>query len=76
MERVLARQPGVMATLRTAAVAHALAGNAERAAEIGTRLREIDPALRLSRLRDYLVYRRPEDMALFAEGLRRAGIPE
>lgn len=75
-ERVLARQPGVMATLRVVAVAHALAGNTARAAEIGTRLREIDPKLRLSVLRDYIPHRRPEDIALFAEGLRRAGIPE
>ena len=74
-ERVLARQPSVMATLRVAAVAHALAGNTERAVEIGSRLREIDPALRLSALRDYLPYRRAEDIELFAEGLRRAGIP-
>ena len=76
MERVLPRQPGVMSTLRAAAVAYALAGNGARATEIGARLRKIDPALRLSRLHDYLVYRRPEDMALFAEGLRLAGIPE
>jgi len=32
--------------------------------------------LRVSRIRDYIPHRRPEDIELFAEGLRRAGVPE
>jgi hypothetical protein len=40
------------------------------------RLRELDPALRLSNLKDLLPYHRPEDLATFAEGLRKAGLPE
>jgi hypothetical protein len=40
------------------------------------RLRQIDPALNLSNFKDLLPFRRPEDFARFAEGLRLAGLPE
>jgi hypothetical protein len=40
------------------------------------RLCEIDPALRVSNLREWLPIRRPEDFAKWAEGLRKAGLPE
>ena len=75
-EQVLARQPRLTATLRVVAMAHAIAGNNERAAEIGARLLEINPTLRASALRDYVPYRRAEDVALYVDGLRRSGIPE
>lgn len=75
-ERVLARQPRLTATLRVVAMAHGIAGNSERAAEIGARLLEINPTLRASALRDYVPYRRAEDVALYVEGLRRSGVPE
>jgi hypothetical protein len=39
-------------------------------------LRELDPALRISNLRDWLPIHRPEDLAVFADGLRKAGLPE
>jgi adenylate cyclase len=75
-ERVLARQPNIIATVRVAALAHGAAGNAARSAEIGERLLEIDPKQRVSALRDYVPYQRAEDIALYSEALRRAGIPE
>ena len=40
------------------------------------KLRAIDPALRVSNLGDLTAMRRPEDMARYAEGLRKAGLPE
>jgi hypothetical protein len=40
------------------------------------RLRALDPTLRISNVRDWLSIRRPDDLAVFAEGLRRAGLPE
>ena len=40
------------------------------------RLRRIDPALRISNLLEAFPIRRPEDLARFADGLRRAGLPE
>ena len=39
-------------------------------------LRELDPGLRISGLRDWLPIQRAEDLATFADGLRKAGLPE
>jgi hypothetical protein len=59
-----------------AAMSHALAGRMERAQEAMARLRQIDPALRISNLRDLTPLCRPEDIARYAEGMRKAGLPE
>ena len=48
-------------------------GGAQRAMK---HLRELDPTLRVSNLADWLPIRRPEDLATFADGLRKAGLPE
>jgi adenylate cyclase len=39
-------------------------------------LRQLDPALRLSNLKDLMPYRRPEDLNRLSDGLRKAGLPE
>ena len=39
-------------------------------------LRELDPGLRISNLRDLFPVQRPEDFARWEEGLRLAGLPE
>jgi hypothetical protein len=54
----------------------ALAGKRAEAGKAMARLRQIDPALNLSNFKDLLPFRRPEDFARFAEGLRLAGLPE
>jgi hypothetical protein len=42
-----------------------------------TRLRQLDPALRISNLEDVLPpLRRAEDRARYVQGLRKAGLPE
>jgi len=48
----------------------------EQAQKAIVRLRQLDPTWRMSKLRDKVVFRRPEDVARIAEGLRRAGLPE
>jgi hypothetical protein len=59
------------------AIAYALSGRIVEAREAMTRLREIDPGLRLNNLaRVAPPFRRPEDLARWTEGLRRAGLPE
>lgn len=58
------------------AAAHAHAGRAVEAAQAVQHLRRLDPAFLVSRLRDYLPIRRACDLAVFAEGLRKAGVPE
>ncbi|MBH5373513.1 adenylate/guanylate cyclase domain-containing protein [Bradyrhizobium glycinis] len=63
--------------LRAAAASSAMAGRLERAHQCLLRLRQLNPALRLSNLKDLLgPYRRAEDISRYQEGLRRAGLPE
>jgi adenylate cyclase len=59
-----------------AAASAALSGRDADAAAAITQLRQIDPELGLSNLADWIPLRRPEDVALWAEGLRKAGLPE
>jgi tetratricopeptide (TPR) repeat protein len=59
-----------------AAASHALAGRIEEGSKAMEHLRRLDPSLRISNLRDWLPIRRAEDFATFADGLRRAGLPE
>ena len=66
-------QPG----LRVAAASHAMAGRPEQAHKAMARLRQLNPALRVSTLKDVQgPYRRAEDLLLMEEGLRQAGLPE
>src|SRR5204863_5751724 len=66
-------QPG----LRIAAASNAMAGRPEQAHQAVARVRQVNPALRVSILKDVAgPYRRAEDLSRFEEGLRRAGLPE
>ena len=58
------------------AASHALAGRPDEAQRAMNHLRELDPTLRISNLADWLPIRRPEDFATFADGLRKAGLPD
>jgi TolB-like protein len=63
--------------LCTAAASDALAGRTVEAGKAMARLRQLDPDLRLSNLKDHLfTLRRPADIAKWEEGLQRAGLPE
>ncbi|MBI5910961.1 MAG: winged helix-turn-helix domain-containing protein [Betaproteobacteria bacterium] len=75
-QRALREQPDFMTTHRIAAASYALAGRPEEARQAITRLRQLDPSLRVSNLGDQIPLRRPEDLAIYQEGLRRAGLPE
>jgi adenylate cyclase len=70
-------QPNWAPAVRYAAIAYALSDRIVEAWEAMARLREIDPGLRLSNLaRVAAPFRRPEDLARWTEGLRKAGLPE
>jgi len=58
------------------AASHALAGRPDEARRAMAHLRELDPGLCISGLRDWLPIQRAEDLATFADGLRKAGLPE
>jgi tetratricopeptide (TPR) repeat protein len=75
-ERALLDNPSFYPALRMAAASHALAGRLERAKSVMARLRGLDPALRISHVKDILPLRRAEDSSRYAEGLRLAGLPE
>ncbi|MGF6177747.1 winged helix-turn-helix domain-containing tetratricopeptide repeat protein [Ensifer sp. 4252] len=75
-EKALANLPSLLPAVAVAAASHALAGRSEEAGRYMQRLRSLDPALRVSNLRDWLPIHRPDDLARFAEGLRLAGLPE
>jgi adenylate cyclase len=66
-------QPG----LRIAAASNAMAGRPEQAHKAVARLRQLNPALRVSTLEDLVgPYRHVEYISRYEEGLRRAGLPE
>ncbi len=59
-----------------AAASHALAGRLEEAQKVMARMRQIIPELRVTNLKDVISFHGQEDFARYAEGLRRAGLPE
>lgn len=74
-DHVIARDQKYAVPLRVASVSHALSGRLGKARETMGLLREVDPVLRLSLLKEVLPFRRPEDIARIVEGLRLAGLP-
>jgi hypothetical protein len=75
-QKALREKPSYLTALRIAAASSALAGRPEQAQKEVSALRELDPTLRVSNLKDRLPFRRPKDLAGYAEGLRKAGLPE
>ena len=66
-----------LSTWITYRLSHAMAGRPEQAHKAMARLRQLNPALRVSNLKDLLSpYRRAEDLSRYEEALRRAGLPE
>jgi len=54
-----------------------MAGRPEQAHQAVARLRQVNPALRVSTLKNVLgPYRRAEDVSRYEHGLRQAGLPE
>lgn len=75
-EKAYRELPSFLMVVAIIAASHQLAGRTDEAQRAMSHLRQLDPMLRLSRLSDWLPLRRPEDLAIFADGLRRAGLPE
>jgi TolB-like protein len=75
-EKAFRDLPNFLMVIAILAASHALAGRLDEARREMGHLRQLDPVLRLSNLTDWLPIHRPEDLATFADGLRRAGLPE
>jgi len=58
------------------AASGALAGKLPAAEKAMANVRRLNPALRVSNLKDFLPFARQEDFDRWAEGLRKAGLPE
>ena len=75
-ERARRDLPFFLIAVGTIAASHALAGRSDEAKRAMREMRELDPTLRISNIPDWLAVLRPDDLAIFAEGLRKAGLPE
>jgi TolB-like protein/Tfp pilus assembly protein PilF len=75
-EKAFWNLPSFLLVVSVVAASHALAGRTDAARQAMERLRQLNPALRVHNLRDWLPIERPEDLAVFTDGLRRAGLPD
>jgi adenylate cyclase len=70
-------KPDLQPALRINAASHAMGGRPEQARKAVARLRQLNPTLCVSNLKDVLgPYRNAEALLRYEEGLRRAGLPE
>ena len=75
-QKALQEGPNYPTTNRILAASYALAERLSEAQQAMARLRQLDPALKVSNLSDVIPVRHAEDLTKFAEGLRKAGLPE
>jgi TolB-like protein/cytochrome c-type biogenesis protein CcmH/NrfG len=76
IEAAARTQPNHMIAASIAAANCALSGRLEEARAAMAGLRQLDPSLRASNLRELIPLRRPEALAIMADGLRKAGLPD
>src|SRR6185503_1257236 len=70
-------RPDFQTALRIQAASNAMAGRPEQAHKAVARLRQLNPVLRVSNLKDVLgPYQQAKHVEQYQEGLRRAGLPE
>ena len=74
--RAMRSRPNWLPSMILATASAALSEKLEDAQQLARRLRSLDPTLRISNLRERLPFSRPEYLAPYEEGLRRAGLPE
>ena len=75
-EAVTAMQPRLTAAWKPYAIALALAGREEEARAAGQRLLALEPGFTIAGFLATTPYVRPDDLALLADGLARAGLPQ
>ena len=75
-EKAIRDTPSFLLANCISAASNGLAGRLEPARIGVARALECNPDLRVSNLGDLTPFRRAEDLATFAKGLRKAGLPE
>lgn len=72
----LGTRPGYLTAIRGAAASQALAGHRDDARRLICIMRERDSSLRVSNLSGLIPFQRQQDLARWADGLQKAGLPE
>ena len=75
-EKAIREGTNFLPPFRMAIASRALAGQQEEARNALRRMLEIDPTARIRNGVERALFRRPQDIARFEDGLRRAGLPE
>jgi len=73
-ETCASRAPEYRPCFEVAAIAYAEKGMGDKASAAVARLRQIDPEFTLATAASVMPFERPEDLARFLDGLRRAGL--
>jgi tetratricopeptide (TPR) repeat protein len=74
--RAFNNQPNFIMSPAALAASAAHAGRDEEARRAIVRVRQLDPTLRIASLAHWTPFQRPEHLATWADGLRKAGLPE
>jgi tetratricopeptide (TPR) repeat protein len=75
-QTAMRQRPNLVISICAAAASGALAGRLREARKAMSHLRQLEPALRISDLKELFPFRRSDDVTRWAEGLRKAGLPE
>jgi tetratricopeptide (TPR) repeat protein len=75
-ETAVREQPNFLVGQCFVAACGALSGKLPEAEKAMARVRQLNPTLRISNLKEFLPFGRQEDFGPWADGLRRAGLPE
>jgi TolB-like protein len=75
-EKACGEMPSFLMAVAITAASHALAGKADKAQDAMHLLRQIDPTLRVSDIRDWLPFHMQADAVRLEEGLHRGGLAD
>ncbi|MFZ5675876.1 MAG: winged helix-turn-helix domain-containing tetratricopeptide repeat protein [Pseudomonadota bacterium] len=75
-ERSYGNLPSFLMVVALIAATRALGGRQKEARRAVDEMRKLDPALRISNIGDWLPISRPEHLAIFADGLKKAGLAD
>jgi TolB-like protein len=75
-EKSMQLRPHYLPAICYVAAAQELAGRHSEALKMMAHLREVDPAMRVSDVKDWMPIRSADGVARYEDGLRRAGLPE
>ena len=72
----LRARPNYLTAMRVAGASHILAGRIEQGRQFITRMGQLDPKLRISKLAEIMPFRRPKDFNRWTGALHAAGLPD